>query len=93
MKPSSRYAVSGAIGGALVELDIRTLYLKDLSFFGCTVLEPGVFQNLVRCIEEDKVNKMYKRGFNLSIYFFMIQIFKTHLTIWTIINYCFGIFG
>ena len=27
-----RYAVAGAIGGPLVELDVRTLYLKDLSF-------------------------------------------------------------
>lgn len=65
MKPSSRYAVSGAIGGALVELDIRTLYLKDLSFFGCTVLEPGVFQNLVRCIEEDKVKPLVAKTFPL----------------------------
>ena len=47
LKPRGRYAVSGAIGGALVELDIRTLYLKDLTFYGCTVLQPKVFQNLV----------------------------------------------
>ena len=33
LKPKGRYAVSGAIGGALVELDVRTLYLKDLTFF------------------------------------------------------------
>lgn len=32
LKPHGRYAVSGAIGGAMVELDVRTLYLKDLSF-------------------------------------------------------------
>ena len=38
LKAQGRYAVSGAIGGALVELDVRTLYLKDLSFYGCTVL-------------------------------------------------------
>jgi NADPH:quinone reductase-like Zn-dependent oxidoreductase len=34
LRPGGRYAVAGAIGGPLVELDIRTLYLKDLSFFG-----------------------------------------------------------
>lgn len=56
LKPGGRYAVSGAIGGALVELDIRTLYLKDLSFFGCTVLEPQVFQNLVNCIEQGQIS-------------------------------------
>lgn len=38
LKPEGRYAVSGAIGGAEVELDLRTLYLKDLTFYGCTIL-------------------------------------------------------
>jgi len=33
LRSHGRYAVSGAIGGVLVELDIRTVYLKDLSFF------------------------------------------------------------
>lgn len=55
LKPRGQYAVSGAIGGALVELDIRTLYLKDLTFYGCTVLEPEVFQNLINCIEQRKI--------------------------------------
>ena len=47
LRPGGRYAVAGAIGGPLVELDVRTLYLKDLSLFGCTVLEPEVFNNLI----------------------------------------------
>ena len=34
MRPGGRYAVSGAIAGPIVELDVRTLYLKDLRFFG-----------------------------------------------------------
>jgi NADPH:quinone reductase-like Zn-dependent oxidoreductase len=55
LKPGGRYAVAGAIGGPLVELDIRTLYLKDLSFFGCTVLGKGVFANLVRRIEQEDI--------------------------------------
>ena len=45
--PGGRYAVAGAIAGPLVELDVRTLYLKDLSLFGCTVLGPDVFKNLI----------------------------------------------
>jgi len=66
LKPGSRYAVSGAIGGALVELDVRTLYLKDLSFFGCTVLEPEVFQNLVNCIEQGKISPIVAHTFPLE---------------------------
>ncbi|WP_298444087.1 alcohol dehydrogenase family protein [uncultured Ferrimonas sp.] len=58
LKPGGRYAVAGAIGGALVELDVRSLYLKDLSFFGCTVLAPQVFQNLINCIEQGKIRPM-----------------------------------
>lgn len=66
LKPRGRYAVSGAIGGALVELDIRTLYLKDLTFYGCTVLQPEVFQNLVNCIEQRKIAPIIARTFPLK---------------------------
>ena len=66
LKPRGRYAVSGAIGGALVELDIRTLYLKDLTFYGCTILQPEVFQNLVNCIEQRKINPIVACTFPLK---------------------------
>lgn len=66
LKPGSRYAVSGAIGGAMVELDVRTLYLKDLSFFGCTVLEPEVFQNLINRIEKQQVRPIVAQSFPLA---------------------------
>ena len=58
LRPGGRYAVSGAIGGPLVELDVRTLYLKDLSLFGCTVLDDGVFATLVRRIEAGEVRPL-----------------------------------
>ncbi len=61
-----RYAVSGAIAGPTVELDVRTLYLKDLSFFGCTVLEPKVFPNLVKRIERQEINPLVAHEFTLS---------------------------
>lgn len=66
LKPGGRYAVSGAIGGPLVELDVRTLYLKDLSFFGCTVLEPEVFQNLVTHIENQDIKPLVAKSFALQ---------------------------
>ncbi len=55
LRPGGRYAVAGAVGGPIVEFDVRTLYLKDLSFFGCTVLEPEVFGNLVGRIERREI--------------------------------------
>lgn len=66
LRPKGRYAVSGAIGGAMVNLDVRTLYLKDLSFFGCTVLEPEVFGNLVRLIESGAIKPLVAKTFPLK---------------------------
>ncbi|WP_420335662.1 alcohol dehydrogenase family protein [Roseibium sp.] len=65
LKPGGRYAVSGAIGGPMVELDVRTLYLKDLSFFGCTVLEPQVFGNLVTRIERGEIKPLVAETYPL----------------------------
>jgi NADPH:quinone reductase-like Zn-dependent oxidoreductase len=66
LKPFGRYAVSGAIGGPLVELDVRTLYLKDLSVFGCTVLHETVFPNLIRRIEAGQIKPLVAQTFGLS---------------------------
>ncbi|MGQ1946071.1 alcohol dehydrogenase family protein [Geofilum sp. OHC36d9] len=55
LKHFGRYAVAGAIGDPHVKLDIRTLYLKDLSLFGCTVLEECVFSNLIKHIENRNI--------------------------------------
>ena len=55
LKPGGRYAVAGAISGPIVDLDLRTLYLKDLRLIGCTVLEPEVFPNLIGYIERGEI--------------------------------------
>jgi NADPH:quinone reductase-like Zn-dependent oxidoreductase len=66
LHPGGRYAVAGAIAGPLVELDVRTLYLKDLSLFGCTVLEPEVFSNLIKRIEQGAIAPVVARSFALE---------------------------
>ncbi len=58
LKPRGRYAVSGAIAGPMVSLDLRKLYLKDLTFFGCTAQDPGVFEALVGHIERGEVRPL-----------------------------------
>ncbi|KAI3395830.1 hypothetical protein diail_843 [Diaporthe ilicicola] len=52
LKRGGRYAVAGAIAGPIVELDVRSLYLKDLSFYGCTFQDDLVFANLISYIEQ-----------------------------------------
>ena len=66
LRPGGRYAVAGAIGGPQVTLDVRTLYLKDLSLFGCTVLEPDVFQHLIQRIEQGTVSPIVAQTFDLE---------------------------
>jgi NADPH:quinone reductase-like Zn-dependent oxidoreductase len=66
LRPGGRYAVAGAIGGPFVELDLRTLYLKDLSFFGCTVLEPEVFSNLIEHIEAGRISPLVAATYPLD---------------------------
>jgi NADPH:quinone reductase-like Zn-dependent oxidoreductase len=55
LKRGGRYAISGAIAGPIVELDVRNLYLKDLTFFGCTFYDDVVFENLVSYIEGGEI--------------------------------------
>ncbi len=60
-----RYAVAGAIAGPLVELDLRTLYLKDLRLLGCTVTAPEIFTNLVRFIERGEIRPLVSATYRL----------------------------
>jgi NADPH:quinone reductase-like Zn-dependent oxidoreductase len=66
LKPFGRYAVAGAIGDPHVKLDIRTLYLKDLSLFGCTVLDENVFSNLVKHIENENISPLVAETYPLE---------------------------
>lgn len=66
LKPSGRYAVAGAIGYPHVQLDIRTLYLKDLTFFGCTVLDENVFSNLIVHIENKNISPVIAETYPLA---------------------------
>ena len=51
LERGGRYTCSGAIAGPMVELDLRTFYLRDLTFTGSTVIDPEVTSRLVRYIE------------------------------------------
>lgn len=66
LRPGGRYAVAGAVGGPFVALDLRQLYLKDLSFFGCTVLADPVFANLIDYVERGKIEPLVAETFPLA---------------------------
>jgi NADPH:quinone reductase-like Zn-dependent oxidoreductase len=66
LKRGGRYVTAGAIAGPLVELDVRTLYLKDLTLIGCTFQEDVVFENLVQYIERGEVRPLVAKTFALA---------------------------
>jgi len=66
LRPGGRYAVAGAIAGPLVELDLRKLYLKDLTFFGCTTQGDEVFADLVGYAERGEIRPRVARTYPLS---------------------------
>jgi len=66
LKRGGRYGVAGAISGPIAELDLRTLYLKDLTLYGCTILEPQVFANLVGYIERGEIGPLVAATYPLA---------------------------
>lgn len=63
--PWGRYVTSGAIAGPIVELDLRTLYLKDLTLIGSTRQARGVFTDLVRYIEAGEIRPVVTESYPL----------------------------
>ncbi len=61
-----RYTCSGAIAGPIVSLDLRTFYLRDLTFTGSTVLPPAIFTDLVGYIERGKVKPLLAESYPLT---------------------------
>ncbi len=66
LKRGGRYVSSGAIGGPLVTLDMRTFYLKDLTLVGCTAWDEPVFPNLISYIERGELRPLVEKTFPLE---------------------------
>lgn len=66
LRRRGRYVTAGAIGGPIVEIDIRTLYLRDLELIGATICPPPIFKNLVGYIERDEIRPLVAKTFPLQ---------------------------
>ncbi|MEJ2871928.1 alcohol dehydrogenase family protein [Actinomycetospora sp. OC33-EN08] len=66
LRPGGRYATSGAIGGPLAEIDLRTLYLNDLSMLGCTYQAASVFTDLVGYVERSEIRPVVSGVYPLA---------------------------
>lgn len=66
LERGGRYTCSGAIAGPMVELDLRTFYLRDLTFTGSTVITSEVMPNLIRYIENGDINPVLAATYPLE---------------------------
>lgn len=66
LERGGRYTCAGAIAGPMVNFDLRTFYLRDLTFTGATIVPPGVFADLVGYIERGEIKPVLAGTFDLS---------------------------
>ena len=66
LERGGRYVSSGAIAGPIVELDLRTFYLRDLTLLGSTVIPPEVTENLIRYIESRAIKPVLAATYPLE---------------------------
>lgn len=65
LKPGGRFVSSGAIAGPIVDLDMRDMYLKDLTLIGSTGWDAPVFPNLISYIEWGEIRPLLAKTFPL----------------------------
>ncbi|MDJ0955923.1 MAG: zinc-binding dehydrogenase [Arenicellales bacterium] len=66
LKPGGRYAISGAIAGPVVEADLRTIYLNDLTIYGCSYTPHAVFSELIALVNGGYIKPLISKTYPLS---------------------------
>ena len=66
MERGGRYTCAGAIAGPIVEFDLRTFYLNDLTFTGATIVPPHLFGDLVGYIERGEIRPLLAETWSLE---------------------------
>ena len=65
LRPGGRYATSGAVGGPLVQGDLRRIYLNDLTIYGATHQPREVFAGLVTIINTARLRPVVSQAYAL----------------------------
>ena len=66
LKRGGRYVTAGAIAGPIVDLDLRTLYLNDLTLFGSTFQPASVFGDLIGYVQAGKLRPHIAANYDLQ---------------------------
>jgi NADPH:quinone reductase-like Zn-dependent oxidoreductase len=57
---------SGAVAGPIVNLDMRTVYLRNLAIFGTTAWDEACFPNLMEYIARNEFRPIVEKTYPLS---------------------------
>jgi alcohol dehydrogenase len=67
LKRGGRLVSSGAIAGPIVDLDMRDMYLKDITLIGTTAWAEPVFTNIISYIEQKEIKPVLAKSFPLDL--------------------------
>ena len=66
LRPEGRYTTAGAFAGPVVELDLRTVYLKHLQIHGSSQGSRGAFKDLLGYINDSRLSANLDATYKLS---------------------------
>lgn len=86
LRPEGRYTTAGAIGGPNVQLDLRTMYLKQLQLHGSSQGTRGAFLRVLNHVTSGRIRPLLAATFPLSRFheaqsFFMSKKFVGNVVV------------
>jgi NADPH:quinone reductase-like Zn-dependent oxidoreductase len=66
LRPEGRYTTAGAIAGPVVQLDLRTMYLKQLQLHGSSQGTRAAFRRVIDLIEAKRLRALVAATYPLS---------------------------
>lgn len=66
LRPGGRLVTAGAVADPIVDIDLRTIYLKQIEVIGSTMGTRSEFEDLVRYIENSDIRPLLAESYPLS---------------------------
>lgn len=66
LRPGGRWVVAGAVAGPVVQLDLRSLYLRSIALLGSTMHTPEQFEVLVTAANDGAVTPVIAQTYSLG---------------------------
>ncbi len=88
IKRGGYYTCAGAIAGPIVDLDLRTFYLNDITMTGATITAPHIFGDLIGYIERKEIKPLVGATFPLKDFRKAQELFIAKKHLGNIVVYC-----